>query len=142
MLSASPVEQKEHKDEEEKKATHPNKSVSHLHDMHFTTDSVCPDSSLTLVQTPTDTPPPLPTTPLPDDYYEEAVPLDPGSTPQYFTTNMNSQYFFLNSLCILHHADITLLQLLGTRWRMPTMKMRTITTPRPGLTVPPKTPVS
>lgn len=43
-------------------------------------------------QTPTDTPPPLPTTPLPDDYYEEAVPLDPGSTPQYFTTNMNSQY--------------------------------------------------
>uniref|UniRef100_A0A3Q0SVR1 Actin filament associated protein 1-like 1b n=1 Tax=Amphilophus citrinellus TaxID=61819 RepID=A0A3Q0SVR1_AMPCI len=63
MLSASPVEQKEHKDEEAK--THPNKS------------------------TPTDTPPPLPTTPLPDDYYEEAVPLDPGSTPQYFTTSMN-----------------------------------------------------
>uniref|UniRef100_UPI0037E7B9A7 actin filament-associated protein 1-like 1 n=1 Tax=Semicossyphus pulcher TaxID=241346 RepID=UPI0037E7B9A7 len=64
MLSASPVEQKEHKEEEEK--THVNKS------------------------TPTDTPPPLPTTPLPDDYYEEAVPLDPGSTPQYFTTNMNT----------------------------------------------------
>lgn len=41
-------------------------------------------------QTPTDTPPPVPTTPLPDDYYEEAVPLDPGSAPQYFTTNMNS----------------------------------------------------
>ncbi|XP_029028908.1 actin filament-associated protein 1-like 1b isoform X2 [Betta splendens] len=65
MLSASPVEMKEHKDAEEKKAT-PNKS------------------------TPTDTPPPLPTTPLPDDYYEEAVPLDPGSTPQYFTTNMST----------------------------------------------------
>ncbi|KAA8586764.1 hypothetical protein FQN60_000600 [Etheostoma spectabile] len=65
MLSVSPVEQKEPKDEEEK--THPNKS------------------------TPTDTPPPpLPTTPLPDDYYEEAVPLHPGSTPQYFTTNMNT----------------------------------------------------
>ncbi|XP_071762313.2 actin filament-associated protein 1-like 1b isoform X1 [Centroberyx gerrardi] len=64
MLSASPVEQKEQKEEEEK--THPNKS------------------------TPTDTPPPLPTTPLPDDYYEEAVPLDPGSTPQYFTTTMHS----------------------------------------------------
>ncbi|XP_058484190.1 actin filament-associated protein 1-like 1b isoform X2 [Solea solea] len=63
-LSMSPVEQREHKEEEEK--THPNKS------------------------TPTDTPPPLPTTPLPDDYYEEAVPLDPGSTPQYFTTNMNT----------------------------------------------------
>ncbi|XP_026228355.1 actin filament-associated protein 1-like 1 [Anabas testudineus] len=66
MLSASPVEQKEHKDDDEKKETHPNKS------------------------TPTDTPPPLPTTPLPDDYYEEAVPLEPGSTPQYFTTNMNT----------------------------------------------------
>ncbi|KAM3600741.1 uncharacterized protein V6R79_001658 [Siganus canaliculatus] len=64
MLSASPEEQKEHKEEEEK--THLNKS------------------------TPTDTPPPLPTTPLPDDYYEEAVPLDPGSAPQYFTTNMNT----------------------------------------------------
>ncbi|XP_074467047.1 actin filament-associated protein 1-like 1b isoform X1 [Sebastes fasciatus] len=64
MLSASPMEQKEDKEEEEK--THPNKS------------------------TPTDTPPPVPTTPLPDDYYEEAVPLDPGSTPQYFTTNMNN----------------------------------------------------
>ncbi|XP_074527791.1 actin filament-associated protein 1-like 1b [Halichoeres trimaculatus] len=64
MLSASPVEQKEHKEEEEK--NHLNKS------------------------TPTDTPPPLPTTPLPDDYYEEAVPLDPGSTPQYFTTNMST----------------------------------------------------
>ncbi|KAM9333855.1 actin filament-associated protein 1-like 1 [Pholidichthys leucotaenia] len=61
MLSASPVEQKEQAEEEEK--TLPKKS------------------------TPTDTPPPLPTTPLPDDYYEEAVPLDPGSTPQYFTTN-------------------------------------------------------
>uniref|UniRef100_A0A667YLN7 Actin filament-associated protein 1-like 1 n=1 Tax=Myripristis murdjan TaxID=586833 RepID=A0A667YLN7_9TELE len=32
----------------------------------------------------------MPTTPLPDDYYEEAVPLDPGSTPQYFTTTMHS----------------------------------------------------
>ncbi|XP_014878301.1 actin filament-associated protein 1-like 1 isoform X2 [Poecilia latipinna] len=61
MLSASPVEQKEPKDKEEK--TQPSKS------------------------TPTDTPPPLPATPLPDDYYEEAVPLDPGSSPQYFTTN-------------------------------------------------------
>ncbi|XP_053702709.1 actin filament-associated protein 1-like 1 isoform X2 [Synchiropus splendidus] len=62
MLSASPVEQK---DEEEEK-TLPNKS------------------------TPTDTPPPVPTTPLPDDYYEEAVPLDPGSAPQYFTANINT----------------------------------------------------
>lgn len=60
MLSASPLDQKEQTEEEEK--TQRNKS------------------------TPTDTPPPLPTTPLPEDYYEEAVPLDPGSTTQYFTT--------------------------------------------------------
>lgn len=58
LLSPSPIDLKE---EEEK--THPNKS------------------------TPTDTPPPLPSTPVPDDYYEEAVPLEPGSNPQYFTTN-------------------------------------------------------
>lgn len=64
MLSASPIDLK---DEEEKiiTSTHLNKS-----------------------QTPTDTPPPLPTTPLPDDdYYEEAVPLESGANPQYFTTN-------------------------------------------------------
>lgn len=66
MLSVSPAEQKEEEEEEKEAETHPNKS------------------------TPTDTPPPLPTTPLPDDYYEEAVPLDPGSTPQYFTTNMST----------------------------------------------------
>ncbi|XP_068457444.1 actin filament-associated protein 1-like 1 [Clinocottus analis] len=64
MLSASPEEQKEQKEEEE---------TSHL------------DKS-----TPNDTPPPLPTSSLPDDYYEEAVPLDPGSAPQYFTTNMTT----------------------------------------------------
>ncbi|XP_026862057.2 actin filament-associated protein 1-like 1b isoform X1 [Electrophorus electricus] len=34
---------------------------------------------------PTDTPPPLPTTPPPEDYYEEAVPLEPTTTPQYVT---------------------------------------------------------
>ncbi|XP_016400633.1 actin filament-associated protein 1-like 1 [Sinocyclocheilus rhinocerous] len=38
---------------------------------------------------PTDTPP-LPTTPPPDDYYEEAVPLGMGTTPQYITTRSNS----------------------------------------------------
>uniref|UniRef100_A0A673XWG9 Actin filament-associated protein 1-like 1 n=1 Tax=Salmo trutta TaxID=8032 RepID=A0A673XWG9_SALTR len=36
-------------------------------------------------KSPTDTPPPLPTTPPPEDYYEEAVPLDPGTVPQYIT---------------------------------------------------------
>lgn len=54
-------------------------------------------------QTPTDTPPPLPTTPLPDDYYEEAVPLDPGAAPQYFTTNMTS--------CVNQHVVSNMLQL-------------------------------
>ncbi|XP_067085444.1 actin filament-associated protein 1-like 1 [Osmerus mordax] len=39
---------------------------------------------------PTETPPPLPTTPIPEDYYEEAVPLDPGTTPQYITTRISS----------------------------------------------------
>ncbi|XP_053505049.1 actin filament-associated protein 1-like 1b isoform X1 [Ictalurus furcatus] len=38
---------------------------------------------------PTDTPPPLPTTPPPEDYYEEAVPLEPDTTPQYITTHRN-----------------------------------------------------
>ncbi|CAL8365431.1 unnamed protein product [Lota lota] len=55
MLSASPVEQKEQKEEEEK--TIPNKS----------TPMDTPPPRLT-------TPPPQPTTPIADDYYEEAVP--------------------------------------------------------------------
>uniref|UniRef100_A0A8C9VGJ3 Actin filament-associated protein 1-like 1 n=1 Tax=Scleropages formosus TaxID=113540 RepID=A0A8C9VGJ3_SCLFO len=38
----------------------------------------------------TDTPPPLPTTPPPEDYYEEAVPLSPGKSPQYITTRGSS----------------------------------------------------
>lgn len=58
LLSPSPIDLKEEEDK-----TDPNKS------------------------TPTDTPPPLPSTPVPDDYYEEAVPLEPSSNPQYFTTN-------------------------------------------------------
>ncbi|XP_036379576.1 actin filament-associated protein 1-like 1 [Megalops cyprinoides] len=39
---------------------------------------------------PVDTPPPLPTTPPPEDYYEEAVPLSPGKSPQYITTRRSS----------------------------------------------------
>nr|XP_057943060.1 actin filament-associated protein 1-like 1 isoform X2 [Doryrhamphus excisus] len=62
-LSTSPVQQREHTEEEEE---------------------TLPDKSR-----PTDTPPPLPATPLPEDYYEEAVPLHSGSAPQYFTTNMD-----------------------------------------------------
>lgn len=102
MLSASPVEQKEHKDEEEK--THPNKSVSHSQKLlTYTSLPFTPSSGSAATfgfQTPTDTPPPpLPTTPLPDDYYEEAVPLDPGSTPQYFTTSMNTCIYKRTCVC-------------------------------------------
>ncbi|XP_019747509.1 actin filament-associated protein 1-like 1 isoform X3 [Hippocampus comes] len=42
--------------------------------------------------TPTDTPPPVPTTPLPEDYYEEALPLEPDSAPQYFTTDTDAAH--------------------------------------------------
>ncbi|XP_061659934.1 actin filament-associated protein 1-like 1 isoform X2 [Syngnathoides biaculeatus] len=39
---------------------------------------------------PADTPPPLPAAPLPEDYYEEAVPMDPGSAPQYCPADMDA----------------------------------------------------
>ncbi|CAK6967763.1 actin filament-associated protein 1-like 1 [Scomber scombrus] len=35
-----------------------------------------------------DSPPPLPTTPPPEDYYEEAVPLSPGKMPEYIITRV------------------------------------------------------
>ncbi|XP_034399905.1 actin filament-associated protein 1-like 1 isoform X4 [Cyclopterus lumpus] len=35
-----------------------------------------------------DFPPPLPTTPPPEDYYEEAVPLSPGKLPEYIITRV------------------------------------------------------
>ncbi|XP_060935309.1 actin filament-associated protein 1-like 1 isoform X1 [Limanda limanda] len=37
-----------------------------------------------------DSPPPLPTTPPPEDYYEEAVPLSPGKLPEYIITRVRS----------------------------------------------------
>uniref|UniRef100_A0A8C2IDP5 Actin filament-associated protein 1-like 1 n=1 Tax=Cyprinus carpio TaxID=7962 RepID=A0A8C2IDP5_CYPCA len=42
-----------------------------------------------LVQTgfSADSPPPLPNTPPPEDYYEEAVPLSPGKMPEYITSS-------------------------------------------------------
>ncbi|XP_077362040.1 actin filament-associated protein 1-like 1 isoform X2 [Festucalex cinctus] len=52
-------------------------------------EETLPDKS-TPTDTPTDTPPQLPTTPLPEDYYEEALPLDTDSAPQYFSTNMDA----------------------------------------------------
>lgn len=46
----------------------------------------------TCVDTPAahsaDFPPPLPTTPPPEDYYEEAVPLSPGKMPEYIITRV------------------------------------------------------
>ncbi|XP_069100732.1 actin filament-associated protein 1-like 1 isoform X3 [Pleurodeles waltl] len=38
---------------------------------------------------PVDAPPPLPTTPPPEDYYEEADPLGPGKSPEYITSHNN-----------------------------------------------------
>ncbi|XP_056111511.1 actin filament-associated protein 1 isoform X3 [Rhinichthys klamathensis goyatoka] len=39
---------------------------------------------------PDNGPPPLPSTSLPEGYYEEAVPLGPGKAPEYITSNYDS----------------------------------------------------
>ncbi|XP_077401870.1 actin filament-associated protein 1-like 1 [Vanacampus margaritifer] len=53
-------------------------------------EETLPDKS-TPTDTPADTPPPLPATPLPEDYYEEALPPDTDPpAPQYFSTNMDA----------------------------------------------------
>ncbi|KAI1234246.1 Actin filament-associated protein 1-like 1 [Lamprotornis superbus] len=39
---------------------------------------------------PVDPAPPLPTTPPPEDYYEEALPLGPGKAPEYITSRNSS----------------------------------------------------
>ncbi|XP_072233076.1 actin filament-associated protein 1 isoform X1 [Leuresthes tenuis] len=39
---------------------------------------------------PNTAPPPLPSSSLPEGYYEEAVPLSPGKTPEYITSNYDS----------------------------------------------------
>ncbi|XP_078020942.1 actin filament-associated protein 1 isoform X6 [Epinephelus lanceolatus] len=39
---------------------------------------------------PNNGPPPLPSSSLPEGYYEEAVPLSPGKTPEYITANYDS----------------------------------------------------
>lgn len=39
------------------------------------------------VQPPDSGPPPLPTSSLPEGYYEEAVPLSPGKAPEYITSS-------------------------------------------------------
>lgn len=40
-----------------------------------------------LPQPPDSGPPPLPTSSLPEGYYEEAVPLSPGKAPEYITSS-------------------------------------------------------
>uniref|UniRef100_A0A8C4SPT2 Actin filament-associated protein 1 n=1 Tax=Erpetoichthys calabaricus TaxID=27687 RepID=A0A8C4SPT2_ERPCA len=64
-----------------------------LHDLKDTTEG---NEEVEEVETVTDTSspksntvdyaPPLPTTPPPEDYYEEAVPLSPGEAPEYITS--------------------------------------------------------
>lgn len=39
---------------------------------------------------PDNGPPPLPSSSLPEDYYEEAVPLGPGKAPEYITSSKDS----------------------------------------------------
>nr|XP_020450528.1 actin filament-associated protein 1 isoform X3 [Monopterus albus] len=39
---------------------------------------------------PNSSPPPLPSSSLPEGYYEEAVPLSPGKAPEYITSNYDS----------------------------------------------------
>ncbi|XP_034021592.1 actin filament-associated protein 1-like, partial [Thalassophryne amazonica] len=45
---------------------------------------------LDFLQPPNNRPPPLPSSSLPEGYYEEAVPLSPGKTPEYITSNYDS----------------------------------------------------
>jgi len=47
------------------------------------------------LQPPNTAPPPLPSSSLPEGYYEEAVPLSPGKAPEYITAsewNTDLQY--------------------------------------------------
>uniref|UniRef100_A0A663MRP0 Actin filament-associated protein 1-like 1 n=1 Tax=Athene cunicularia TaxID=194338 RepID=A0A663MRP0_ATHCN len=46
--------------------------------------------SQTAKTVPVDPAPPLPTTPPPEDYYEEALPLGPGKAPEYITSRNSS----------------------------------------------------
>lgn len=39
---------------------------------------------------PDNGPPPLPSSSLPEGYYEEAVPLGPGKAPEYITSSKDS----------------------------------------------------
>ncbi|XP_042159258.1 actin filament-associated protein 1-like 1 isoform X1 [Oncorhynchus tshawytscha] len=68
---------------DQKQDTH---TDTHRHDTTALKQS-SPDSS---PPRSSETPPPLPTTPHPEAYYEEAVPLSPGKQPEYITTRGSS----------------------------------------------------
>ncbi|KAK7922565.1 hypothetical protein WMY93_009467 [Mugilogobius chulae] len=52
------------------------------------TDILKQDSTDSPASHSADSPPPLPTTPPPEEYYEEAVPLSPGTLPEYIITRV------------------------------------------------------
>ncbi|XP_055080616.1 actin filament-associated protein 1-like 1 isoform X2 [Periophthalmus magnuspinnatus] len=52
------------------------------------TDAIKQDTTDSPRSHSADSPPPLPTTPPPEDYYEEAVPLSPGALPEYIITRV------------------------------------------------------
>ncbi|XP_039598377.1 actin filament-associated protein 1-like 1 [Polypterus senegalus] len=70
-------------------------------DLHDLKDTAEGNEEVEEVETVTDTSspksntvdyaPPLPTTPPPEDYYEEAVPLSPGEAPEYITSRSKFQ---------------------------------------------------
>lgn len=151
MLSASPVEQKEHKEEEEK--THPNKSVSHLQCRPVSPSSGCLflklwfnyhlRHRLTRPLLHCQPPPSLTTTTKRPSLWILDPPLStspPTWTVLYTQTHFCTLVSYLNEWDYKMFA-FPLLQLPETLLKTPTMKMQTITIPSPGLTGRPKTPV-
>lgn len=154
MLSASPVEQKEHKDEEEK--THPNKSVSLSQKLLYPPISAFLLSPLVVQALPSFSDPNW-HAPSSASYPRSWWLLWGGrsSRPWIYSSVLHHQYehvhtqmctFITNSNQIITlgsaFSQIFPPQLPGTLWRMPIMKMLTITTPPPGLMDLPKAPVS
>nr|XP_046180516.1 actin filament-associated protein 1-like 1 isoform X1 [Oncorhynchus gorbuscha] len=73
-------------DRKEKQDTH-TETHTDTHTDTIPSKQSSPDSSS---PRSSETPPPLPTTPPPEAYYEEAVPLSPGKQPEYITTRGSS----------------------------------------------------
>lgn len=51
---------------------------------------------LSIPKPPDNGPPPLPSSSLPEGYYEEAVPLGPGKAPEYITSSKDSYTIKIN----------------------------------------------